>query len=101
MERLKVAQASAIPEGGSAVVAVNGKEIALFKIDSKIHAIDNLCSHRGGPLNEGYLEDGVVTCPWHAWQFDVTTGDCRTVPVSRQACYRVAREGDDVLIEVD
>jgi nitrite reductase (NADH) small subunit len=55
-------------------VTVDGRWIALFNVDGGYHAIDGLCLHRGGPLAEGMLSQCIVTCPWHGWQFDVTTG---------------------------
>ncbi len=95
----KAGKASDIEEGGSRVVDVDGRQVAVFKIGGKIYAIDNICPHRGGPLNEGYLEGKMLTCPWHAWQFDVTTGACETVPASRQPTYKVTVDGDEISIE--
>jgi nitrite reductase/ring-hydroxylating ferredoxin subunit len=64
-------------------------EIALFPIGGEVHAIDNVCSHAGGPLCEGSLDGAVVTCPWHGSKFDVTTGAVQGGPASRpQRCYR-------------
>jgi NAD(P)H-dependent nitrite reductase small subunit len=97
---VKVASASEIQEGGSKIVSAEGREIALFKVEGRIYAIDNLCPHRGGPLGEGWLDGAHVTCPWHGWQFDVRNGYCRTVPESRQRCYAVKVEGDAVLVEM-
>src|SRR2546427_7356751 len=47
---------------------------SLFNVDGTYYAINNSCAHRGGPLGEGELDGRVVTCPWHAWRWDVTTG---------------------------
>jgi nitrite reductase/ring-hydroxylating ferredoxin subunit len=55
-------------------VTVGDRWIALFNVAGRYHAIDALCLHRGGPLADGALSECVVTCPWHGWQFDVTTG---------------------------
>lgn len=55
-------------------VTVDGRWVALFNVDGTYHAIDALCLHRGGPLADGLLGGCIVTCPWHGWQFDVTTG---------------------------
>lgn len=97
---IKVAKVSEIEEGKAKVVEVDKRPVALFKVDGKIFAIDNICPHRGGPLDEGYLEGKTVTCPWHAWQFDVTTGACATVPASRQRTYAVRLDGDEISIEI-
>ena len=50
-------------------------EIALFNLDGTFYAISERCQHKGGPLSEGSIgTNNIVTCPWHGWQFDVTTG---------------------------
>lgn len=72
-----LAKVSDIPEGSSiAVMTPNDQEIALFNINGKIYAIDNECPHAGGPLAEGDINDTVVKCPWHGWEFDLKTGAC-------------------------
>lgn len=77
----KLANVEDIPEGNGIVVqSKEGVEIALFKVDGKVFALENSCPHMGGPLGEGDLEGCVVTCPWHGWQFDVTTGECANMP---------------------
>lgn len=96
-----VARLDEIQEGSSKAVVVNGREIALFKVGGKVYAIENLCPHRGGPLAEGYLEGAVVTCPWHAWQFDVTNGNCKTVPESRQRTYPVEVRDGDIFVKAE
>ena len=62
------------PGGRPGRVTVDDRWVGLFNLEGEYHAIDNLCLHRGGPLCEGAVRGTVVTCPWHGWQFDVTTG---------------------------
>ncbi len=69
-----VARVEEVPEGGGRVYQVAGREIALFRVAGQFYALDNVCPHRGGPLGEGFLSGTEVTCPWHAWSFDVRTG---------------------------
>jgi nitrite reductase/ring-hydroxylating ferredoxin subunit len=71
---VRVAAVEEIRPGTAQCVEVQGRQIALFNVDGTFHAIDNVCLHRGGPLAEGELDGTVVTCPWHGWQYDVTTG---------------------------
>ena len=71
---VKVGEVADVPPGSGKCVEVNGRQIALFNVGGTFHAIDNTCLHRGGPLAEGELDGTVVTCPWHGWQYDVTTG---------------------------
>jgi NAD(P)H-dependent nitrite reductase small subunit len=96
----KVAAISDVPEGGAFVSEAAGKAIALFKVEGQVYALENRCPHRGGPLGEGFLEGKLVTCPWHAWQFDVTNGVCDNIPDMSQTSYPVKIEGDDVLIDI-
>jgi nitrite reductase (NADH) small subunit len=77
---LPLAYESDIPEGKAIIVQGPESEIALFKLEGKIYALDNSCPHMGGPLGEGEIEDSCVTCPWHAWQFDIKTGVCQNMP---------------------
>ena len=100
MAWVKVLKISDIAEGQSKIAQAGGKEIAFFKLQGQIHALENSCPHRGGPLGEGHLEGSDVTCPWHAWSFDVRTGECRTMPNVKQASYRVKIEGGDISVEV-
>ena len=98
-ELVKVAKKGEIPDDTGKCVEVKGKEIALFKIDNKIYAIQHTCPHQGGPLAEGGIEGKVVTCPWHGWQFDVTTGECTFNPAIKQETYPVKEQGEDILVE--
>ena len=74
---IKVAKVADLPEGSGKLIEAGGKQIALFNAGGKFFAIDNACKHRGGPLAEGELEGTTVTCPWHGWEYDVTTGESR------------------------
>jgi nitrite reductase/ring-hydroxylating ferredoxin subunit len=69
-----VALVEDVPPGTGRAVEVEGRAVALFNIDGSFYAIDGTCLHRGGPVGEGDLEETIVTCPWHGWQYDVTTG---------------------------
>ena len=101
MSFVKVAKASEIPVGGAKVVLVQDRPIAIFKVkEGEFYAITNTCPHQGGPLGEGYLDGYSVTCPWHAWEFDIRTGACGTVPQDRIKSYKLKLEGDDLLISL-
>jgi nitrite reductase/ring-hydroxylating ferredoxin subunit len=68
--------------------------VALANVAGSFHAIDGLCPHQGGPLGTGMLCNGVLTCPWHGWQFDVTTGRHLSSATVRQTVFDVReREG--------
>jgi nitrite reductase/ring-hydroxylating ferredoxin subunit len=94
-----VGKASEIGPGEARVVEVGGRAVAVFNVDGAFYAIDNTCSHRGGPLAEGDLDGRVVTCPWHAWRWDVTTGANVNNPAVALACFPVVVEGGEVFVE--
>jgi nitrite reductase/ring-hydroxylating ferredoxin subunit len=82
--------------GTGKTVTAQGKELAVFNVDGAFHVLDNECPHRGGPLGEGELEGCILTCPWHAWQFDVRSGESVTDD-SKVAVYECKVEGGQVL----
>jgi nitrite reductase (NADH) small subunit len=96
---VKACEASEIAPGTGKTVTVAGRELALFNVDGTFHAIDNECPHRGGPLGEGELEGCILTCPWHAWQFDVSTGESITDDMT-VARYDTKIEDGGVLVAV-
>jgi nitrite reductase (NADH) small subunit len=75
--------------------------IALFNVDGEFHALDGICPHQGGPLGKGQLAGCIVTCPWHGWQFDVTTGQHQTSASLLHARFPVRLEGASVLVDID
>jgi len=97
---VKAAKRQDIPPGNGVVADCAGTSVALFNVDGEFFATQNKCPHRGGPLGEGELNGGVVTCPWHAWSFDVRNGINVDNPNSKLLCYPVKLESDDVLVEV-
>ena len=72
---LRLAPIEALPPGHAASVDVDGHTVAIFHTEAGLYAVDNDCLHMGGPLCEGTIDGTVVTCPWHAWSYDVTTGE--------------------------
>lgn len=90
-----------IPPGMIRELQLDGKVIALANVEGAFFAIDNTCLHRGGPLAEGELSGRSVTCPWHGWEYDVTTGKALMNPAVGVATYKVEVRGDDVCVEID
>ncbi len=89
-----------LPAGTVREVYVEGKAVAMANVGGKVYAINNTCLHRGGPLGQGILEGKVVTCPWHGWQFDVTTGQVVENAKAGVDCYKTEVRGEDVFVEV-
>jgi nitrite reductase (NADH) small subunit/3-phenylpropionate/trans-cinnamate dioxygenase ferredoxin subunit len=97
---VKVAQTDEIPAGQGKCVEVEGKRIAIFNMDGTYYAIDDVCPHQGGPLGEGELNGKIVTCPWHGWEYDVTTGVNTDDPDVQQEQFEVLVDGTDIMVAV-
>jgi nitrite reductase/ring-hydroxylating ferredoxin subunit len=92
-----VAKTSELKPGEGKIAEAGGKTLAVFNVDGGFHCIDNTCCHRGGPLGDGELDGTTVTCPWHGWRYDVTSGKCLAPnPAAHVAAYAVKVEGDEV-----
>ncbi|HEX5479215.1 MAG TPA: non-heme iron oxygenase ferredoxin subunit [Dehalococcoidia bacterium] len=97
-----VAKTSEIPPGRINVYEVDGIRIALCNVNGRFYAIDDVCTHDGGPLDQGVLEDNLVECPRHGAKFDVITGRAVVLPAVRPVrTYPLEIEGDDVKVSVD
>lgn len=96
----RVATVTDCPPGSARELTVAGRVVALFNIEGTFYALDGICPHAGGPLGEGAVSGKVVTCPWHGWQFDVTTGRHALNPRMMQTQIPVKVEGNDVLVEL-
>lgn len=94
----RLAKTSDLPMGTSKEFPIAGVTVALFNVDGTVHAVQADCPHQGGPLAEGTLAGPTVTCPWHQWKFDVTTGACLSVSGSTLKRYQVKVEGDDLVV---
>ncbi len=97
---VRVASVSDLVPGKGRIVVAKGVRIALFQCDGSIYAIRNQCPHMGGDLGEGLLRDGIVTCPWHGWRFNVKTGRNPVSEVVAVRTFLVKVEGDDVYVGV-
>jgi nitrite reductase/ring-hydroxylating ferredoxin subunit len=73
-------------------------EVAVFNVGGELFALENTCPHQGGPLADGWLEDSIVTCPWHGWCFNVRTGKMTLGEFARVPRFAVERDGSDLLI---
>ena len=99
---VKIAETKELAPGTGKAVAAEGHSLALFNVAGTFYAIDNTCTHRGGPLGEGELAGEVVTCPWHGAQFNVKTGEVLAPPALKGVqSFPVKVQGDDVLVELD
>jgi nitrite reductase (NADH) small subunit/3-phenylpropionate/trans-cinnamate dioxygenase ferredoxin subunit len=97
----RVCKIGDVPEGEGKTVQVGRKLIALFCVNGQYHAIDDVCPHMGASLSGGYLENNVVTCPWHAWRFRITDGTWADNPRIKIGSYPVKVEDGDILIGIE
>lgn len=97
----RVASIGDVPAGAVKVVEAAGRSLALCNLDGSFYAVDNLCTHDGGPLGEGTLYNGTVECPRHGARFDVQTGAVKALPAVRPVrTYSVQVDGDEVSVDV-
>ncbi|MGA8844747.1 MAG: non-heme iron oxygenase ferredoxin subunit [Nitrososphaeraceae archaeon] len=96
---VKVAESKDIEPSSMKAVDVAGEKVCIINIEGNYYAIGNVCTHVGGPLDEGTLEGYEVECPWHGSKFDVRTGE-PTKPPARQAVatYEVNIEDNNILV---
>lgn len=100
-EYVRAAGTAEIPEGSAKCVTVQGKNIAIFHSGENFYALDDTCTHAGGPLSEGRLEGTQVECPWHGACFDLKTGAALAAPAFEGVhSYPVRVSGLDVQIEL-
>jgi nitrite reductase/ring-hydroxylating ferredoxin subunit len=97
---LRVASVDEVRPGEGRVVEAGGRTFALFNVNGVYYALDNACTHRGGPLGDGDLDGTVVSCPWHAWRWDVTSGANVNNPAVRVACFPARVQDGAVFVQV-
>jgi 3-phenylpropionate/trans-cinnamate dioxygenase ferredoxin component len=98
---VKVATRGELPEGGKKVLDIEGRAIALFHVDGRYHAIDDICTHDGGPLAEGELIDCEIQCPRHGARFDLKTGRALCMPaIEPVTVHSVEVRGDDLYVAI-
>ncbi len=99
---IMVTKTDDIEPGKVKVYEVAGKQVAICNVDGTFYAIDDVCTHDGGPLDQGELLGDQIECPRHGALFNVKTGKALTLPaVAPVKSYPVQVEGDDIKVEVD
>ena len=100
-EFVPVAKTSEIPDPGTLLVEVDDELVALFHVGGEFYALDDVCTHDGGPLADGALEDHTIACPRHGAKFDIRTGAALTMPATKATrSHEVKVEGDQVLVRI-
>ena len=99
-ESVRVAATSESPPGTGKEITVNERVLAVYNVDGQFYAVDGICPHAGGPLGEGALHGTIVTCPWHGWQFDVTSGRHCLTPQIQQSCFECRVDGEYLFVDL-
>jgi len=86
--------------GQATELTLEGQPVALFNVGGAFHALLNRCPHRGGPLGQGFLDGAEVSCPWHNWTFNVTTGENVVSAEVKVARHEVKVEDGQVYVKV-
>ncbi|ACD84516.1 Rieske (2Fe-2S) protein [Candidatus Methylacidiphilum infernorum] len=95
-------KASEIPEGAGKCFDAEGKKIAVFCYKGEYFALDDTCPHEGGPLSEGFIENGEVECPWHGARFSLKTGEVLCGPATKGVnAYSCIKKGEELELDVE
>jgi len=97
----KVMKCDDLEIGKSAIIEVGEKEIALFNYKGDFYAIDNTCPHRGAPLGEGRIEEGILICPGHEWRFELKSGWCPQNPELSTEVYPIKVHNEKIYIRLE
>jgi nitrite reductase/ring-hydroxylating ferredoxin subunit len=98
-EWITVATTEDVPDGEMIGATVDGLDLLIANVGGQYRAIGSVCTHEGGPLADGDLYDGIVTCPWHGSEFNVETGEVETPPATDpEPVYEVRIEGDEIQV---
>jgi nitrite reductase (NADH) small subunit/3-phenylpropionate/trans-cinnamate dioxygenase ferredoxin subunit len=93
-----VARVGAIPPGQGAAFPVGDRVVAVFNDNGQYSAMDDYCPHQGASLADGQLQDGIVTCPLHAWRFRVCDGTWADNPRIKFDSFEVRVQGDEIQV---
>ena len=100
-EFVPVAKVTEIPDPGTKLVEVEDRLVALFHVGGQFYALDDVCTHDGGPLAQGQLEGYHIICPRHGARFDIRTGKALTMPATEPTvAHEVKVEGDTVYVRL-
>jgi nitrite reductase/ring-hydroxylating ferredoxin subunit len=100
MPLLKVGPVRSLPPGAVTEVEAGESTYAVCNVDGKLHCLDGICPHAGGPLGQGTLNGNILVCPWHGWEFDCNTGVNDFDADLRLATFPVLIHEDEIMIDV-
>lgn len=98
MMKIRMGKLSDIPPGKSLEKRILARRVAIFNDRGTLYGIEGDCKHMKASLATGGVADGIVTCKWHGWKYDLTSGECLGRPGMRLRQYEVVIEGDDIYL---
>jgi NAD(P)H-dependent nitrite reductase small subunit len=90
-----------IKVGDSRCFEAGDAQVGIFRLADGVFALDNFCPHRGAPLHDGHVADGLVTCPWHQWQFELKDGVCKNIPGVKTKTYPVEVRDGSIWVDLE
>jgi 3-phenylpropionate/trans-cinnamate dioxygenase ferredoxin subunit len=102
-EFVPVAKLSELPEPGKMLVEVDDRLVVLIRAAGHVYALDDVCTHDGGPLSEGPIDpqSGTITCPRHGAKFDIRTGAALTMPATKPTvAHDVKVAGEQIFVRL-
>lgn len=98
MQRIKMGKLNELLPGTAIEKRIMARRVAVFNVGGKLYGIESDCKHMKASLQKGKVQNEVVTCPWHHWQYDLKSGQCLTVDKFKLKTYPVEIDGDDVFL---
>jgi nitrite reductase (NADH) small subunit len=99
MAFVRVGALKLLPPGSATHVDIDGDAVAVCNVGGTLFAMDGICPHSGGPLGHGVLDGPILTCPFHAWEFDCRTGTMATDDLKLLDTYPVKVEDGEILVD--
>lgn len=97
---VKAIVAEELPNGVAKELLLEDRMVALCRVGDAFYALDGICPHQGGPIGKGTLRGCVITCPWHGWQFDVTSGQHKFAQSVKQPTFATKVEEGHVWVNL-
>jgi len=98
MSKIRMGKISDLPPGKVLEKRIRARRVAIINDNGKIYAIEADCKHMKASLSTGHIADGVVTCRWHGWKYDLVTGNCLTNNVFSLKTYHIEIIEDEVFL---
>jgi nitrite reductase (NADH) small subunit len=100
MPRIKMGTLTELPVGGVLEKRIMARRVSVFNVDGRLYGIESDCKHMRASLAAGLVKDGILTCRWHHWRYNMETGECLDLEGARLKRYDVEIEGDLIFVVI-